>query len=687
MTDKDTDAYRGEISIDDLQALLQGKSLTEMLPPQPSMATSEANEAAQTSQPDLTETASVALVTTEQALNTELDDVIEVAIAKAEAKPIEKGIKVTEVEDTFDYLNHRVRGETKVVRVVDEELLKQANEAKKRTQATEAQRRTEKVSASANSRMLRGTMWMTIGSMTSRLLGAIYIIPWLMMIGHAYTNQANSLYAQGYQIYAVFLLIATAGLPNVLARLVAEYSERQQFGRVRSVFRQSLVLGITMGLIAAGLLYVLSGILAQGNANVVPVLQSLAAAVLIIPVLSMLRGYVQGFEFMGLSALSQFIEQLVRVIYMLAMTAWIMLGQHGDWIDAVVQSTFAAFWGALAGILVLLLGIWLRRGYFESQYVLSGALHEESGSVLLKMVRQSLPIILAGSAISLVQVLDQYTFFHIMQQLTKFSYSAIDQMFAQFSFNANKLIMLTVSIAVGMAETALPMLARAKTNGNPYEIGDQIAYALKLLAFVMIPASLGMAAVARPLYITFYGAVDVTNGTLILQYSAYVGVVFGAYMVVLAIYQGLGRLRETLWILLIVLVVKSMAQVPMTLWLAGMGPLVSTLLGFIAGLIFAVVRLTRSYPIDWLSLQRTLVMVMFWSLVMYAVVTPIATTGGYFTADTRMQQFILLMITAAIGGAIYGVAVLKSTLGVEMLGERATRLAAKLHLKSAIDRS
>ncbi len=528
---------------------------------------------------------------------------------------------------------------------------------------------------------------MTIGSMTSRLLGAIYIIPWLMMIGHAYTNQANSLYAQGYQIYAVFLLIATAGLPNVLARLVAEYSERQQFGRVRSVFRQSLVLGITMGLIAAGLLYVLSGILAQGNANVVPVLQSLAAAVLIIPVLSMLRGYVQGFEFMGLSALSQFIEQLVRVIYMLAMTAWIMLGQHGDWIDAVVQSTFAAFWGALAGILVLLLGIWLRRGYFESQYVLSGALHEESGSVLLKMVRQSLPIILAGSAISLVQVLDQYTFFHIMQQLTKFSYSAIDQMFAQFSFNANKLIMLTVSIAVGMAETALPMLARAKTNGNPYEIGDQIAYALKLLAFVMIPASLGMAAVARPLYITFYGAVDVTNGTLILQYSAYVGVVFGAYMVVLAIYQGLGRLRETLWILLIVLVVKSMAQVPMTLWLAGMGPLVSTLLGFIAGLIFAVVRLTRSYPIDWLSLQRTLVMVMFWSLVMYAVVTPIATTGGYFTADTRMQQFILLMITAAIGGAIYGVAVLKSTLGVEMLGERATRLAAKLHLKSAIDRS
>ncbi|AOT55979.1 putative polysaccharide biosynthesis protein [Weissella soli] len=687
MTDKDTDAYRGEISIDDLQALLQGKSLTEMLPPQPSMATSEANEAAQTSQPDLTETASVAPVTTEQALNTELDDVIEVAIAKAEAKPIEKGIKVTEVEDTFDYLNHRVRGETKVVRVVDEELLKQANEAKKRTQATEAQRRTEKVSASANSRMLRGTMWMTIGSMTSRLLGAIYIIPWLMMIGHAYTNQANSLYAQGYQIYAVFLLIATAGLPNVLARLVAEYSERQQFGRVRSVFRQSLVLGITMGLIAAGLLYVLSGILAQGNANVVPVLQSLAAAVLIIPVLSMLRGYVQGFEFMGLSALSQFIEQLVRVIYMLAMTAWIMLGQHGDWIDAVVQSTFAAFWGALAGILVLLLGIWLRRGYFESQYVLSGALHEESGSVLLKMVRQSLPIILAGSAISLVQVLDQYTFFHIMQQLTKFSYSAIDQMFAQFSFNANKLIMLTVSIAVGMAETALPMLARAKTNGNPYEIGDQIAYALKLLAFVMIPASLGMAAVARPLYITFYGAVDVTNGTLILQYSAYVGVVFGAYMVVLAIYQGLGRLRETLWILLIVLVVKSMAQVPMTLWLAGMGPLVSTLLGFIAGLIFAVVRLTRSYPIDWLSLQRTLVMVMFWSLVMYAVVTPIATTGGYFTADTRMQQFILLMITAAIGGAIYGVAVLKSTLGVEMLGERATRLAAKLHLKSAIDRS
>ena len=57
----------------------------------------------------------------------------------------------------------------------------------------------------ARSKMLNGSAWMTAGNITSRILGAIYIIPWVTWLG-AYSDEANALYAQGYNIYNLFQL-------------------------------------------------------------------------------------------------------------------------------------------------------------------------------------------------------------------------------------------------------------------------------------------------------------------------------------------------------------------------------------------------------------------------------------------------------------------------------------------------
>ncbi|MFP7152564.1 putative polysaccharide biosynthesis protein [Weissella paramesenteroides] len=541
---------------------------------------------------------------------------------------------------------------------------------------------TEETEMAAKSRMLRGSAWMTIGNLASRLLGALYIIPWIAMIGNVYYNLANSLFSQGYQIYSVALLISTAGLPNVLARLVAEYSASKQYDAVRHVFRQAINLGAILGIAVGAILYLLAGLLSQGDPNVVRVIHALSAAVVIIPILSMLRGYVQGFEFMGLSAWSQFVEQLVRVIYMLAMTYWIMIGHHGSWVDATVQSTFAAFWGALAGILVLLLGIVVRRRFFAEQRKHAvRTRHFDARAVLMKMARQSVPVIFAGSAISLVQVFDQYTFFRIIRAFTDISNGAMQAMYAQFAFNSNKLVMLVVSLAVGMAETALPMLARAREIGDRENIGQQIQFALKLLAFVMVPAVLGMVAIARPLYVLFYRTSDLTNGTLILQFASYSAIFLSLYMVVLAIYQGLGRLRYTVRLLIFIFAVKIVLQVPLTIWLQGMGPLVSTTIAFLLGMIIAIRHLASLYHIDWASFNDTFVIILFWSLLMYAVVAPISYTIGLFTPDTKLWQLLNLAISGGVSAAIYGVAVLKTHVGEAVLGPRATWLAHKLHLK------
>lgn len=591
-------------------------------------------------------------------------------------------IQVTEVADSYHYgdldktLTQKAvtKGQPQIKPLRTKQPMQNTMKTETVTQPSEA--------LSDQSKMLRGSMWMTIGNLVSRLLGALYVIPWSMMIGAAYTTSANGLYAQGYQIYSVALLIATAGLPNVLARLVAEFSEKKQFNRVKSILRQSLFLGAVMGAVAALLLYILAEPLSQGNDNVVPVLYSLAPAVLVIPILSMLRGYVQGFELMEISALSQVVEQVVRVIYMLGMTAWIIVGHHGTWVDATVQSTFAAFWGALAGILVILFGIFLKRGYFASKFVLEAQPKvAPAGSLIGKMMWQAIPVVFAGSAISLVQLIDQFSFFRIMHIFTDFNQTALNQMFAQFSFNSNKLVMLVVSLAIAMSETALPMLARAHAKNDVQATGQQINYILKLLSFVMIPASLGVVAVAKPLYILFYGVSDVSNGVLVLQFSGYIGLLFGIYMVILAINQGLGNLRFTVLWTVVILLLKLALQYPAVYLFQGLGPLVATGTAFLIGLIWALWQLLRRYPIDWEKFNYSLMTILFWSLIMFAVVTPLVYGMETLLNETRLQQLLVLIVGAIVGAIIYGIVALKSHLGQDIFGLRAQMIARKLHLK------
>ena len=62
-------------------------------------------------------------------------------------------------------------------------------------------------------KMIRGSAWMTAGSVFSRILGAIYVIPWRIWLGAAFLT-ANALFTKGYQIYSLFLIISTAGVPG-----------------------------------------------------------------------------------------------------------------------------------------------------------------------------------------------------------------------------------------------------------------------------------------------------------------------------------------------------------------------------------------------------------------------------------------------------------------------------------------
>ena len=63
----------------------------------------------------------------------------------------------------------------------------------------------------SDSKLLRGTFVLTLGTYVSRILGMIYLFPFAILVG----TVGGALFGYGYNQYAIYLSIATAGMPCI----------------------------------------------------------------------------------------------------------------------------------------------------------------------------------------------------------------------------------------------------------------------------------------------------------------------------------------------------------------------------------------------------------------------------------------------------------------------------------------
>lgn len=533
-----------------------------------------------------------------------------------------------------------------------------------------------KSQTNSQAQLLKGSAWMTIGSILSRILGAIYIIPWYAWMGK-YGNLANSLTAKSYNIYSLFIIISTAGIPGAIAKQIAKYNALNEYGVGRKLFRHGLALMGVFGIISAACMYFLALPLSGFNPQEVPVIRSLALAVLIIPILSILRGYFQGFNDMMPSAMSQFVEQLARVIWMLLTAYVIMRVQHGNYVDAVTQSNLAAAIGAVFGIGLLVI-FYLRQKRMVDPLIAqsNNQVQVSTNSLLFEIIQQSIPFIIIDSGINIFQLVDQYTFHPMIASFMHVPFDTIESWYALFGLNANKLIMIVVSLSTAMAVTAIPLLSGAHARRDYRDISRQIGNTLELFLFVLLPASLGMAAISDPLYTIFYGYDRL--GAHVLYLSSFTAISLGMFTVLMAILQGLDENMYAIRYLILGLVIKAIVQYPMIRLFKVYGPLLATNLGLLAVIAMSLKHLSVKYRWRADRTMRRFIGIASFSVVMFAAVFAVVKLGGLFLSPYRRLSAMLLSgLAVAVGVLVYGGLSLKTGLAENILGSRVARIMQK----------
>ncbi|HBY89413.1 MAG TPA: hypothetical protein DEO37_03105 [Aerococcaceae bacterium] len=465
-----------------------------------------------------------------------------------------------------------------------------------------------------------GASWLTIGNVLSRVIGALYVIPWATWLGAEYT-QANVLYSAGYKPYSLMLAIATAGFPSSIAKQMAYYHSLKEYKTADKLFKNSIIIMLLTGVLSGGLLFLIAPILAENTSTTnvegaTMVIRSLSPALLILPAMSLLRGYFQGFNDMKPTAISQIIEQFARVGYLLAATYAIMMIYSGEVTQAVVHSTFAAFIGALGALLYLIFE-YIRRLPVAKRLIAKSAnnVNLDFKESIKIMVVDSIPFILLGSGIIIAQLIDTYTFGQILESTSALLFTEIEELYGVLSLDVDKLVMIIISLAVALASSLVPVISKKFAQRNIAGTSELVEHITVLFSIVMIPAALGMASIANNIYYLFYPNGSEAGPGLLITASIS-SIVLGAYTVFSTILQSMNYRHLAVRFLLIGLVVKAILQFPFVALFEAHGALVSTAIGFLVSTVLMWIKLSRELDFNYPRLNSSIIKILIASALM-----------------------------------------------------------------------
>lgn len=158
-------------------------------------------------------------------------------------------------------------------------------------------------------RIASGASVLLIGSIVAKMLGALYRIPLTNILG----AEGMGMYQLVFPVYALFMVLATAGVPTALSRTVAE--KRAMGEDTKKYLKIAMPALVVSGVIFASIMAAMSRFLAskQGNAETYPGFLIIAPSIVLVCVISGFRGWFQGEMYMLPTALSNVVEQAVKL--------------------------------------------------------------------------------------------------------------------------------------------------------------------------------------------------------------------------------------------------------------------------------------------------------------------------------------------------------------------------------------
>ena len=336
---------------------------------------------------------------------------------------------------------------------------------------------------------MSGVLVLSLSAVIVKIIGLIYKIPMLRLLGSEGMGYFNS----AYEIYTLFCTVATTGLPVAMAVMISSSGDRC-ISKGQKVFSVAVKLFLLLGTLGSLIMVVFAKPFAAfvGGDGTVGCIFAIAPTVFLVCMSSAYKGYFQGLGKMSPTAVSQMIEALGKLALGL-LFAFLALNSGANTETVAAFAVFGLTLGNAASLLYLVSARCF--GVKEKKAEIDDASDKKLAAELLKT---AIPITLSSAVISLTKVIDMTVILKRLQGMGVSSANAFAS-YGNYTTLALPLFGLAPALISSVALPLVPALSRAVAEndgeGQKKTIGDAVGLTL-LLA---MPISVGLTMFSEPI--------------------------------------------------------------------------------------------------------------------------------------------------------------------------------------------
>lgn len=388
--------------------------------------------------------------------------------------------------------------------------------------------------------LMKGTFILTIAGIVVKVIGSLN---WIF-VSRVLGGEGIGLYQMAFPIYFFALSVSTAGVPVAISIITAERVAVKDIFGARRVFHISMWLMLITGILFSMLTYFGAGWLIDYHFIRDPrayySVVVLAPAIFFVTLLASSRGYLQGWQRMTPTAMSQIVEQIFRVITMVVL-ADLFLPWGLEF--AAAGASMGACAGAVAGLIVLVYYHWkldrdIKEMYTPEELKPRPDEYDTPWThIITRLFKLALPVSAASIMLPVVSNLDLVI---VPQRLEVAGYTVnqATELFGYLTGMAVPLINLSTIITASLAVSIIPALSEAKALNDTKRVYEQTAAGIRISNFVCFPAFVVVCVLATPISSLIYSAPGAGPAVWACSFSI---VLLGLHQVSTGILQGLGH--------------------------------------------------------------------------------------------------------------------------------------------------
>ena len=343
---------------------------------------------------------------------------------------------------------------------------------------------------------VKGAAILGIAGLIVKVIGAVFRIPLVNAVG----TEGMGYYNVAYPVYALLLVISTAGIPTAISKMVSERAAVGDYTAAHNTFRVALRLLILVGVFSSAVMFAAStwianSIVLQPKGTLS--LMAISPALFFVAALSAYRGYFQGMQLMAPTALSQVIEQVGKLIFGLYLAyLWMPAGPEYGAAGALVGVSISEVCA-----LVYMMGMYRRRKREIMRAVDKGRLGRgdlKPKPIVKKLLLIAIPVTLGGCVMPIVASIDSVIILRSLLEIGA-SQQAAASMYGMLTGVVNPLINMPAVLSLALAMSLVPSISESLAQRDPVRLKTKASFGFKLAIFIGLPASFGFAVLAGPI--------------------------------------------------------------------------------------------------------------------------------------------------------------------------------------------